>query len=327
MRVTLTRRLSTPAILFTAAATALGAGLTSELVAQQQTARLAPLQQRAGGDGGEIDPPAQVAVSPARFEIEIGSRPVVEALRLINFSEEDLDIRVTVVPWDLDEFNRVRVLDPDEQSLDQWLILNPRNFTVPGKTSQTVRFAIRPRARPEDGEHRAMIYLEEIPRDLPEGKVKIAFKLGVAVYAYAGAVVRQGELNKVSVAADREYYAAAFDISSGGNAHVRLAGEYAVWPVDNFPGVMAMPILGDDPETTPFGILGHGSLPTTPVLGGTRRELLVARPHSLPAGRYVLGFQGELDGQPFRNATEFSVPPAANVAVAADQQQQQQDDP
>ena len=323
MSVTPARRYTAPAF-FLSVAIALASGHAADLEAQQAR-KLPPLQQSAGGDP-DAEPPAQVAVSPGRFEIELGSRPVVEALRLINFSDADLDIRVSVVPWDLDEFNRVRILDPDEQSLDQWLILNPREFTVPGKTTQTVRFAIRPRTRPEDGEHRAMIYLEEVPRDLPEGKVKIAFKVGVAVYAYAGAVVRQGELNKVSVAADRQYYAAAFDISSGGNAHVRLAGEYAVWPVDTFPGVTAMPILGSDPEIMPAGVLGHGSLPTTPVLGGTRRELLLAQPHSLPAGRYVLGFQGELDGQAFRNATEFSVPPAAEVAVAADQQQQQQPD-
>ncbi len=172
-----------------------------------------------------------------------------------------------------------------------------------------------------------MIYLEEIPKDLPEGKVKIAFKVGVAVYAYAGTVVRQGQLNKVSVAADRQYYAAAFDISNGGNAHVRLEGEYAVWPIDGFPDVATMPTLGDDPEVIPAGLLYHGSLPTTPVLGGTRRELLLAQPHALPTGRYMLAFQGKLDGQPFRDATEFSVPPAPDVGVAADQQQQQQPPP
>ncbi len=96
MKATPSLRYRTPAVLLSATI-AFGLVLVPELVAQQTTRTLAPLEQPAGGDE-DVDPPAQVAVSPGRFEIGIGSRPVVEALRLINFSEEDLDIRVTVVP-------------------------------------------------------------------------------------------------------------------------------------------------------------------------------------------------------------------------------------
>ena len=39
-----------------------------------------------------IEPPAQVAVSPSRFELPIGEKPTTEALTLFNYGDEEVEI-------------------------------------------------------------------------------------------------------------------------------------------------------------------------------------------------------------------------------------------
>ena len=85
-------------------------------------------------------PPARVAVSPSKFEIEIGAKPTTQALRLFNLGDERVEVQVTVATWELDEANRVQVVEPTEQSLDQWIVINPLRFEIPAHESQTVRF-------------------------------------------------------------------------------------------------------------------------------------------------------------------------------------------
>jgi len=267
-------------------------------------------------------PPAQLAVSPGRFEIEITDRPSVHAVRLMNFGDEEVSVRASVVPWDLDEQNRVRELEITEQTLDQAMVFNPREFTIPARSEQTVRFSIRPRVRPAPGEHRAMIYFEEQPREVTDGQLQVLFKVGVAVYAYAGDISRVGELDDVQVRSNDTIFNAAFDIGSRGNAHVRMMGQYAIWPADRFPGldsVRPFQDIGRPDFQPPEPVLRVGSLPTTPVLAGTTRQLILAAAHSLVPGDYVFTAVGTLGGDEIRRAVPFQVP-RTGAPVAAGQQ-------
>jgi len=272
-----------------------------------------------------VHPPAVVAVSPGKFEIEIGNRPSVQSLRLFNLGDHEIEIQATVANWTLTEDSTVRVVEPTEQSLDQWIVINPLRFKIAPRSSQTVRFAVRPRVAPEDGEHRAMLYFEEIlPEDRNPGEVYVNFKVGVAVYGNAGEIRREPELHGIEVVSDHRVFAARFDLSSHGNAHVRLGGQYAIWPVTAFPGISAViPIaqVGQAETELPAGVLAAGVLPSVPVLAGTRREIPLVVQHTLPAGEYVFATLGEISGQEFRETVRFVVP-AQNPATVAGRQQE-----
>lgn len=263
-------------------------------------------------------PPAMIAVSPGKIEMEIGDRPTVQSLRLFNLGDREVDIATTVVNWVLADDNSVQVVEPTEQSLDQWVVVNPVRFTIPARGSQTIRFAVRPRVAPTDGEHRAMLYFEEqLPEDRDPGEVYVNFKVGVAVYGYAGDVQRRSDLHGVDVAADESVFVARYDLSSVGNAHVRLSGQYAVWSATTFPGSAAViPIADlDQPDATlPEGVLAAGLLPRVPVLAGTRRDVPVVVTHSLPPGQYVFASLGDVSGEEFRQAVPFIVPQRTSAA-------------
>lgn len=259
----------------------------------------------------ELGEMAQFGVSPSLFELNIGTKPSVHSLRLMNMGVGSAEVKVSVVPWSLNENNQIEVIPSSEQTLDQWIVFNPGRFTIAGKSTQTVRFSIRPRVRPQTGEHRAMIYLEQI---LPEAEkvetIRINFKVGVAVYAYVGDVERSGTVDDLEARADEEQIVARLDVQSVGNAHVRIRGDYYVWPVKLFPGedsILNVAQVQDTSESIGT-VVGSGKLPSLPVLPGTRRSIPLVTQHSLEPGEYVLAMIGNLSGIPFSRSTSFIVP-------------------
>lgn len=247
---------------------------------------------------------AQIGISPPYLELDLTERGSVHSLKLLNFGKERVEVKAAPYNWDLDEESQVRILPPTEQSLDQWMIVQPVRFSIePGK-SQTVRIAVRPRVAPSTGEHRAIIYFEEVaPPDQPPTQFRVYFKLGAAVYGYAGDVTRVGKLHATEVSGG----AATFDIASLGTAHVRLKGQVAVWQASRYPGAAkTLPLdpLPAEGAPLPEGIAVAGALPNRPVLPGTRRAVRLPLPADLAPGDYVLDVNGGLADE----ALDFGVP-------------------
>lgn len=251
----------------------------------------------------------EIGVSPTRFEIVLGEQPVTEALRVFNVATRPVTIQIRVHHWTLDANNDVQLIEPNEQSLDQWILINPSRFTIPVGEAQTVRFAIRPRVQPTPGEHRAMLYFEEVSAEEPNVRgVQTLGRLGVAVYAYAGEVQRRGTLHGVEVLPSAEPLTVAFDMASEGNVHIRLQGQYAVWQAERYPGAQhTRPLehLGTDDLKLPEGMVEAGFLPALPVLPGTRRQIKLPLQTALPPGAYVLDIKGEIGGLPINQWYSF----------------------
>jgi hypothetical protein len=246
---------------------------------------------------------AQIGVSPPVVEIDLDEPAKTRTIRLFNFGNRPTEVQVRVNNWRLDEANKVQLVPPTEQSLDQWIVINPLRFTVQPGRSQAVRYAVRPRVRPEKGEHRAMIYFTELlPLEeelmTPVQGTRALFNIGVGVYAYAGDVERTGTLNAVRL----DPSSVRLEILSEGSAHVRLNGEFAIRPV---PGVG---------EVGPMQAVYTGTLPTTPVLPGSQRELRFVFEDPLPPGEYVVELAGALSGQPIDRQLRFNLLPDEQFA-------------
>lgn len=259
---------------------------------------------------------AQIGISPARTEFFLDDGPKTHSIRVFNLGTRRVSISVEVNNWELDEENKVRIIPPTEQSLDQWLVINPLRFTLEPGGSQAVRFAARPRLQPEPGEHRALVFFEQIPDDnMPENPdgSRILFRLGTSVIGLVEPVVRDGVIHAVT--ADRNTI--SFDIESRGNTHVRLRGQWALWPVALFPGrEKTMPIEGldeDEEATLPDGMTAAGTLSLTPVLPGTRRMVTTSIFAELDPGDYVFDLHGTVGGMDIGRTIELKVLPDEDV--------------
>ena len=246
----------------------------------------------------EATPPGQIGVSPSMLELSIGSKPVNESLRIFNLKETPTKVKVDVYNWTLDENNEVKLLPPTEQSLDQWMLINPTSFVLKPGESQVVRLSIRPTVKPAPGEHRALIYFtEERIDDTPaeaETPVEVLFKLGVGVYANADPTRHSSILKTLSF--DKRENSLKASISNSGNVHTRLTGTYSIWKKGAFPGTENAEkyLLDESAKKAPDGLVAAGQLNQTPVLPGSTRTIVTQLP-SLPApGSYIVAVSGKL---------------------------------
>lgn len=260
------------------------------------------------------DARAQVALSPPIVEIDLSRRSATESVRLINMGKRDVEVSVRVETFDLDEANRYRALPSSEDSLDRWMVVQPGRFVVPAGQSRAVRFSIRPRSKPAPGEHRAMLFFEEIGRESDSAAMlKALFRVGAAIYAHVGEVRRVGRV--VSTSCSRE--GGLLEIVSEGNANARMTGRWGLWNAAAFPGIgattyaAAVSSPSEGPRPSPrAGLLFEGSLPTVPVLPGTRRNVLVPLPREAPEGSLVLHLLGTLGGATIDLAVPCLLPAA-----------------
>ncbi len=277
----------------------------------------APAWAQGGGSSGlSVTPKPRVGFSPPRFELQWDGRGSTESLSVLNVSDAPLSVEVSLGNWDLDEENRNRELPPTEQSLDQWMIVNPLQFTIEPGDSQTVRFAIRPRVQPAPGEHRAMIYLAEQPAGSTEAEqaLRVSFRFGIPVYLHVGEKVRTGTLHGIALDRTEAPGQLLIDFSSTGTAYARLDAHYMTWPRAAYPGdekaAAAIRSLAAEPATEHQGRAGElfSRLPGTPVLPGYRRTLKL--PIVLPdaPGDYILAIAGRMGDVELWHTLPFSRP-------------------
>ncbi len=253
----------------------------------------------------------QFGISPSLFQLTIGAQSKTESFRVFNFGARPMKFRISVHNWDVDEEFNVQVIPPTEQSLDQWIVINPIEFTVePGK-AQVVRFVIRPRVQPDPGEHRAIIYICENPVETGEfPQSNVVGCIGAAVYGEHGEVQRVGILHDVAIAPETNPVLTRFDISSEGSAHVRMDGQYAIWNASKYPGTentTRIEDVQDVEKLTALGIAEAGALPSLPVLPGTRRTMELYTSAVLPPGEYVLDINGTLSGKTIGREIPFHI--------------------
>ena len=244
----------------------------------------------------------RLGISPQRLEVYPEEKSTGQSITVLNLSSEVMNVEVSVQNWDFDENNKYRALAPSPQSLDQWIVINPVRLEIPAKSQQTVRLAIRPRAVPVDGEHRAMIFFKEVPKKNPGAKGQFNFNVGVPIYAYFGDVKRSATVHRIDY--DEKSQALLFDLTNTGNAYVRPEGVYEVFAAKDLKSNAE--ILGGlslDRNKIPTkrkGSLAKGRLAVKPVLADARRVL----DNKLKLGEldqaYALGVKVDIGGKVYQ---------------------------
>ncbi|WP_223577241.1 fimbrial biogenesis chaperone [Kangiella taiwanensis] len=215
----------------------------------------------------------KLAISPSRVVLQPDEVKTTKSVTVLNLGAKPMQVEVSVQNWDFDEDNNYRALPPTPQSLDQWLIINPVRLTIPAKGQQTVRMAVRPKAKPDDGEHRAMVFFKQLRADDAKG-VNVLFNVGVPVYAFFGDVKRVATLHSMSYLNERQ--SLQFDITSSGNAYVRPEGFYMIVQAEqegerkNERDILQM-LDGKTGEVKGKKPLATGKINSKPVFAGNRR--------------------------------------------------------
>lgn len=246
----------------------------------------------------ETDLEPQLSVYPITFEeLKIGDKPVNESISVHNLKKKPVSMHVELYTWTHDEHYRVKLIAPTPQTLDQWMVVSPLRFTIPAGGEQTVRFSIRPRVKPEPGEHRAILYLsEEENPEKKSGTIQMLGQYGIGIYGAVEPIKREAGLSSLSF--DHKTKTLSASVRNHGNVHTRLRGSYSVWKKGAFPGLKvakALPATFEEGKK-PEGLITSGTFAGGPTLPGFNRtyQSRLAIPDN--SGVFVVAFTGELDG-------------------------------
>ena len=173
-------------------------------------------------------------VEPARFIISVN--PGVRktgVIKVTNKGEEEIDVKAILYDWDLDRNDSLVTLKAGtkEETLDDLIKFNPRQFKIgPGKT-QVVRFTI---TAPEDleKERRGIVFFEEETGLTEESTgAKVVTQIGTAIYfvpttaefkfKLLGAQVRIAE-------SEEENNLGLLLLQNEGEAHIRYKVNYKI---------------------------------------------------------------------------------------------------
>lgn len=222
-------------------------------------------------------PAPRMGISPDRYHIEFDeSGGDTQSLLVQNLSDEPLSLNLSVSNWELNDKNQIVVAPPTENSLDQWIVINPLRVTIPPGSPQTIRWAVMPRLQPQQGEYRAIIFVEE---ELPARKnadsteIRMKMRYGLPIYGQVGDTIESAQLNSIDITKTGEKL--QIDLSNDGNKHARMSGNYGIWPTAEFPGSREAlkQLRAINPETQEEVDFEFGNMPASVILPGVRRAL------------------------------------------------------
>ena len=165
-------------------------------------------------------PPASIGVSPNRIELTVKNDATTGSTTVMNFTDKPIHVSTSVVNFDLDGNSNFRELTPEAGSLPSAMMINPVDFTIAPRGSQTVRFAIMLERLEGAGEHRAMLFFSELV-GTNEASVQLNFRLGVPIYAQLGERRQKAVLHAIAIGTDQTQL--KLDMSASGNAQIRRA--------------------------------------------------------------------------------------------------------
>lgn len=174
-----------------------------------------------------------IEIVPSRFEILVEPRGQnVQSLKISNLGKEPVTMVATTHDWDMGEDERLILKDPGttDNSASEWVRFNPKTFTVqPGQT-QFIRFSVSVPPNVQPGEYRTSLVL--VTEEKYQMKENFYYRptFAILVYVNIPKITRKGELSDVKVTVDEKgSYSLNGKITSLGNAHLRLTGEYFLY--------------------------------------------------------------------------------------------------
>lgn len=176
---------------------------------------------------------ASLQVEPARFVLQVdpGGRSG-GAVQVINPNNAPMALTAKVGDWDLSDTGRFIGLAPgaSSASMADWIRFNPRSFTIPPRSRQTVRFSVSVPRGVAPGERRSVLFFEQ-KASSPQGSGAVLIsQIGVVVYAAVKPVRRNFSVtvDRVSLGAEGQSEV-RIRVKAEGNAHCRVRGLFRLY--------------------------------------------------------------------------------------------------
>lgn len=268
----------------------------------------------ANGQAGEPNGNGSMALSPARFELEM--QPGTERTVIVNLdyrgtpgSAQPARIVASLNDWSLSADGLVNYFPANSQpgSAAPWMIYSPGEASVTPGTIHQIRVTISVPMNATQGDHLAALIIEQRPdvtkyATSSSRQMVVRYRLASVFYIKVGKLTRQGDL----------YDLLAEDTSDGVvvTPKIRNAGNSAIRPT------ASMTVVDSDGE--PVVTLPEAEV--LPVLAGSDSARAIRIEKPLPVGKYTIKYR--IDFQDGKPPTEGVTDVTVRTQVASSGQQQ-----
>lgn len=179
---------------------------------------------------------ATLSIAPAYVELALDKgRPSGQFL-ITNVGDVEERYRIKAIHFLFLEDGGFREIPPDDRSLAQWVRFNPKEFVLPPKSRQTIRFNVTPRGKLQQGEYWAAMELESLKTTHGKGKdaagreltIEVIPTILVPIFGKVGAVHYQAVLKETRIVAGEKGDLLESMIANSGQGRLFIGGQYEI---------------------------------------------------------------------------------------------------
>lgn len=259
---------------------------------------------------GEIPPSGSMAVSPARFELEM--KPGTETTVVVNLdyragtaSKEPVRIMASLNDWTITKDGRVEYSRANSlpNSASPWLIYTPGEAAVVPGTIHQIRVTIAVPLNATPGDHLTSLIIEQRPESYKnEGNLKqvvVRYRMASVFYIKVPGLTRKGNFENLLAESTPEGVVVTPVLKNEGNSVIRPTASLSVMDSD---GRTVTEMTGLEP---------------LPVLGGNTTAQPIMLEKQLPPGTYSVKYRVDFqDGRPAtEGVTDLIVKTATQIAT------------
>ncbi len=222
--------------------------------------------------------PAAISISPAYVELTLDKGRPAGKFLITNVGEEEERYRIRALYFHFTEDGVLQEIPPDEHAMASWIKFNPKEFTLPARTKQNVRFVVVPRGKLRRGEYWAAMELESLKTTFAKGddgegrslKVEIIPAILVPIFGKVGDIRLEAIHKGAEVVWQEKKRSIVSLISNTGEGRFFITGRYE--------------IISPSGETVSEGSMGRAY-----VLPGSSRKFTASLDDAkLPENRYTI---------------------------------------
>ncbi len=179
---------------------------------------------------------AAVSVSPAFLQVDLSKKNPSGTFKVTNLDSSPQTFRAKVMHFSVTEEGSIQVVPPDEYSLATWVKFNPKEFTLPPKSSRKVRFSIIRKHTGVPREYWGAIEFTPLSsaqfsteeRDGRTMQFRVLTKIVVPIYGVMEDVNYAGKLTDISAekVKGKDQTRLSLMIENTGEGILRMAGEW-----------------------------------------------------------------------------------------------------
>jgi len=245
-------------------------------------------------------PPADagISISPAVISVDLDkqARPAGEFV-IRNTGDTTERYRIMASHFEIGRGGELNKVEPNENSLANWIKFNPREFTLPPKSRRSIRFVVIPEGRIADRrEYWCFMELESLVQNEATATdslnrtmtVRVVPSILVPIFAKKGKVPYGAEISKSTISGEAAPRIESVLVNTG-RGHLFVDGVFEV-----------LDASGD--------IIQEGGMGRTYLMPGNERMFRAGLRDDLPEGEYVvrLEYSSSQLSDPVRDEISFN---------------------